>query len=45
MNSANVKRSRKVGEPVARVTPFKARGGLAGLRLIDEKIKQIKFER
>jgi len=32
-----VKRSRKVGEPVARITPFKASNGLAGLRLIDNE--------
>lgn len=41
-----MKRSRKVGKPVARVTPFKERDGLAGLRLINnEKIEQIEFER
>lgn len=42
---ANVKRSWKVGEPVAHVAPFKARDGLAGLRLIDNEKNQVDLSR
>lgn len=42
---ANVKRSWKVGEPVARVAPFKARDGLAALRLIDNEKNQADLSR